>query len=373
MQSLSPVPSPPVKDLLNRIPAYTPAKSMEQIRRELGLESVDRLAANENPFGSSPLAAEAVRSLGSDLLAQYPDGSSQLLRDKLAERLGVRTSQLVFGSGSFELLTLTAQAYLNPGEESLIPVPSFNWYKGATLLAGGVIHEVPLVNHSLDLEQFRQRINTSTRIIWLCNPNNPTGTIFTADALLGLLEYVPSHVVVVLDEAYYEFAESEDYPDTVKLLEQYNNLIILRTFSKIYGLAGLRIGYGIGNESIIEGINRVKLPISLTATSQAAASASLDDHEFVSHCLHYNRQGRETLMQSFDQWKLPYIPSETNFIMVDLLQDSGPITKELLNRGISVRGGAEFGMPTWLRITIGTPEQIARLIGELDSLLHSND
>lgn len=366
MPSLSPLPAPPVKDLLQHIPAYTPAKSMEQIRRELGLETVDRLAANENPFGASPLAAEAVKALPADVLAQYPDGSSQQLREKLADRLQVRPSQIVFGSGSFELLTLAAQAYLNPGEESLIPVPSFNWYKGATLLAGGIVKEVPLTRHTLDLEQFRKRVTASTRIIWLCNPNNPTGTIFTAEALHRFLERVPPHVLVILDEAYYEYVEDGEYPDSVRLLKEYSNVLILRTFSKIFGLAGLRIGYGIAGEEVIEGIQQVKLPISLPATSQAAATASLNDQEFIAKCLHFNREGRETLIRAFDQWELPHIPSHTNFIMVNVRQDSGPIVGKLLQQGISVRGGAEFGMPNWLRITIGTPEQIQRLIAALE-------
>ncbi|MNW27612.1 Histidinol-phosphate aminotransferase 2 [compost metagenome] len=361
--------SPPLKRLLGAVPVYTPAKSMEQIRRELGLEEVDRLAANENPFGASPLATAAVRALTVEELAQYPDGSNQRLRDRLAEHVGVESSQLVLGSGSFELLTLTAQAYLNPGEESLVPTPSFGWYKGATLLAGGTVKEIPLTEHALNLETIEQQIGERTRIIWLCNPNNPTGTIFRAEELENFLEKVPSHIVVVLDEAYYEYAKSPDYPDSVALLSKYSNIIILRTFSKIYGLAGLRIGYGIGHEAIIRGIQRVQLPVNLTAASQAAALASLDDAEFVEHCQASNREGREQLVHAFEQWGLNYIRSETNFIMVDVEQDSHAVTEVLLKQGISVRGGAEFGMPTWLRITIGTPEQIHRLLQALIEVL----
>jgi histidinol-phosphate aminotransferase len=229
---------------LNSIPVYIPAKSLEETKKDLGLKQVIRLAANENTMGFSPLVEQAIRQTSANLFL-YPDSFSSKLRSKLTETGHFRPEQLVFGNGSFELLSLVAQAYLNEGDEALIPVPSFGWYNVATLAAGGVPVHVDLNNHRIDLGDLKRKITNNTRIIWLCNPNNPTGTFFNAQELEAFLKDVPDTIAIVIDEAYFEYVESTDYPNTVKLLDSYPNIIVLRTFSKAYGLAGLRIGYGI--------------------------------------------------------------------------------------------------------------------------------
>lgn len=349
----------PIRESMNAIPVYKPAKSSEDSGRDL--TRIVRLAANENTLGFSPLAEEAVRRAAARM-NWYPDPHSSRLRAKLAEKRGFLPEQLIFGNGSFELLSLAAQAYLNPGEEAIVPSPSFGWYNVATLGAGGVPVVVPLTDHKIDLSAIRERLTPRTRLIWLCNPNNPTGTYFSAGELEAFLAEVPDSVAIVVDEAYYEYADGEDYPDTVRLLERYPNLIAVRTFSKAYGLAGLRIGYGIASPGTIETLNRIRPPLNVNALAEAAAVASLEDTDFVAAVLANNREQKRFYYDSFRELGLAYLPTATNFIMVDLGTESDPVYAEMAQRGVLVRPGSDFGMPTWLRISIGKPDENRRAV-----------
>lgn len=353
---------------LDSIASYVPAKSLQQIEKELGLDKIIRLAANENTLGCSTKVREAIKE-NYDKIFLYPDGFCMELRSELSKLYDIEENKLIFGNGSFELLSLVAQAFINPGEESIIPEPSFGWYKVVTLAMNGSVVSLPLKNYAIDLDEVKESITGKTKVIWLCNPNNPTGTYFSSEELEKFLEEVPSRVIVVLDEAYYEFVTSDQYPDSVNFIEKHPNIIILRTFSKVYGLASLRVGYGLAHPELIDFLNKIRLPINVNATAQVAALASLKDTDFKNACIKNNITEKEYYYKSFQELNLEYIPTETNFIMVNVEKDSVEVVNEVLKRGISLRAGAEFGMPTWLRITIGRPEENQLVIEKLKEVL----
>ncbi|ASS64922.1 MULTISPECIES: histidinol-phosphate transaminase [unclassified Paenibacillus] len=360
----------PLRKELQGIPAFLPAKPASEANGQGRLPEI-RLAANENTLGFSPLAAAAIQNSVSRLYL-YPDSQASGLRSKLAAKLGTQPDQLVFGNGSFELLSLAAYTFLAPGEEALLPSPSFGWYRVATLAAGGLPVTVPLRNHAIDLEEVERRITPSTGLIWLCNPNNPTGSYFTAKELQRFLDRVPPHVFVVLDEAYREYAERGDEPDTSLLTGRYPNIAVLRTFSKAYGLAGLRIGYAIAAADAAAALNRLRVPPNLGILAEAAAAASLDDEPFLQAVLDNNRSEKQRYYEAFELLGLPCLPSETNFVMVNLGRDSGPVFDRLLQEGILVRPGRDFEMPTWLRITIGRPEENQAVLEKLEKALQAS-
>lgn len=355
------------RNAVEALPPYTPAKSLEAIKHELGLGRIIRLSANESTMGCSPRVGPAIEQALKNIYL-YPDGASSLLKSKLAQIHQCQPEQLIIGSGSFEILSLIAEAFLEPGDESIMPTPTFGWYQTVTLALGGNVVRVPLQDHHIDLNGIKTKINQNTKIIWLCNPNNPTGTIFTKKSMEEFLSQIPGNVAVVLDEAYFDYVEREDYPDATQFLH-FPNVISLRTFSKTYGLAGLRVGYGIGNAEFIDILNRIRLPLNVNVLAQVAALASLDDPEFKSAVLENNRKGKQFFYQSFQTMGLTFIPTETNFIMVDVAQDSTPVFERLLRKGVSVRPGAEFDMPSWLRITIGRPNENEFLIERLKEVL----
>lgn len=359
------------KEALRQISDYTPARSLESVRRELGLTKIIKLSGNENSLGCSPLAKEAIRG-AFDELSYYPDGNCTKLRERLADKLGIEKNQLVFGDGSFELLSLIAQAYISPGDEAVVPEPTFSWYKIATWEMDGRVVPVSLKNHKIDLGAVFQRLTEKTRVVWLCNPNNPTGSFFDKGELTRFLGELPGNVLAVLDEAYFEYVDDESYPQSVKLLGRFPNLIVLRTFSKVYGLASLRIGYGIASPDIIAALNKIRPPINVSTPAQAAALASLDDAEFKEKVLENNRRGKRLYYSTLQKWGVEYIPTECNFIMLRAGVDSGSAVKEFLKRGVLIRGGDEFGMPQWLRITIGTYDENTRVLDILRGILAEN-
>lgn len=352
------------RNALDNILSYAPAKTLEEIQEELGLNNILRLSANENTMGPSPLALKAIED-GLKKVYLYPDGQCTELRKKLAYTYNFNEEQLIFGNGSFELINLVAYGFINPGDESIIPIPTFGWYKVVTLAMDGIPIEIPLKNHAIDLNDVKNSISSRTKIIWLCNPNNPTGTIFSKEDLIEFLESIPKDILVVLDEAYYEFVTDKDYPETASLVDNYNNIIILRTFSKVYGLAALRIGYGIANKKLVGELNKIRLPINVNGLAQAAAVASLEDQNFRKACVSNNNIGKEFFYKEFDDIGLEYIPTETNFVMVNVREDSVKLSNRILEKGIAVRAGIEYNMPTWIRITIGKPEENKLLIEEL--------
>ncbi len=357
-----------IRKEVEALPPYTPAKSLETMKYEFGLEQIIRLSANESTMGCSPRVGPAIEQALKNIYL-YPDGASSILKSKLAQIHQCQSEQLLIGSGSFEILSLISEALIEPGDESIIPTPTFGWYQTVTLAMGGIVVKVPLQDHRIDLNLIKNKINQNTKIIWLCNPNNPTGTIITKELIGKFLNQIPEDITVVFDEAYFDYAEREDYPDTIQFLN-FPNVISLRTFSKIYGLAGLRVGYGIGNAEFIDILNRIRLPLNVNVLAQVAAVASLDDPGFKLSVLENNRKGKQFFYQSFQTMGLAYIPTETNFIMVDVVEDSTQVFEKLFRKGVSVRPGAEFDMPTWLRITIGRPEENEFVIEKLKEILN---
>lgn len=357
----------PKKQILN-VPVYQPGKPIDEVKRELGLTEVIKLASNENPYGCSPKAKEAITSQ-LDSLAIYPDGGSMLLRWELAEFLQVKPEQLIFGNGSDEIVQLITRAYLEQGTNTVMATPTFPQYRSNATIDGAALIEVPLKDGVHDLDAMAQAITSETRVVWVCNPNNPSGTIVTTKELTDFMAKVPDDVMVVLDEAYYEYVVDAEYPQTIPMLSQYPNLIVLRTFSKIHGLAALRIGYGVASEEMINNLNRVREPFNTSSLAQAAARASLADTAFVHSCQEQNRIGMKQLTDKFDLLGLEYYPSQANFILVNLKLDSDVVFRKLLEQGLIVRSGNALGFPGYQRVTIGTPEQNEKLLAAIETVL----
>ncbi len=265
------------RNTVNYLKPYIPGKPISEVKRELGLDKVIKLASNENPLGCSPKATEAVTKWAENM-AIYPDGNCTDLRNALAKKLKLKPTQFLFGAGTDQILEIIAATFINPGDKTITGHPSFSRYETVTQIMDGELIQVSLTHdYRFDLNSILNNIDEKTRIVWICNPNNPTGTIITAQELNSFLEKISKEILVVLDEAYYEYAKGGDYPESLELLDSYDNIIILRTFSKIYGLAGLRVGYAISNENIIEYLNRVRGPFNVNGAAQVAAIAALED------------------------------------------------------------------------------------------------
>jgi len=287
----------------------------------------------------------------------------------LAEFHRVKPNQIIIGAGSDELIALLTRAYLVPGDETVMATPSFPQYRHNALIEGATCIEVPLVNGTHDLQAMAAAITDKTKIVWVCNPNNPSSTIVTKDELDAFIAKVPSHVMIVLDEAYCEYIEDPSYPDGLTYIDRYPNVIVLRTFSKAYGLAALRIGYGIGQPEVIRAINQVRGPFNTTRMSQAAARAALKDQEFIAECRRKNREGIRYLTAQFDRMGLSYYPAYGNFILVDCQRDAKELFEQLMRKGIIVRGGHALGFPTSIRVTVGNEKQNAKFIKALEEVL----
>ncbi|MFF2016312.1 histidinol-phosphate transaminase [Paenibacillus sp. NPDC058177] len=356
-------PKPNIVDL----PVYKPGKPIEDVKRELGLKEVIKLASNENPYGASPSAKAAIiKEL--DNLYLYPDGSAVELTTALAAHLGVKNDNIIFGCGSDEIIALITRAFLLPGDETIMADQTFSVYKSNADIESAITIEVPLIDGTHDLDGILARVTDRTKIIWICNPNNPTGTIVAHDALLAFLDAVPAHVMVVLDEAYCEYVTDLSYTDGIKLLGTYSNLVVLRTFSKIYGLAALRIGYGVASPAIISLINKVREPFNTTRVSQAAALAALQDQDYVQECRRLNSAGIVQLQGEFERLGLKSFPAHGNFIMVDVRKPGLEIFDALLRKGVIVRAGHQV-YPTYIRATVGSTEQNKALIAALEAVL----
>jgi histidinol-phosphate aminotransferase len=354
---------------LESISPYIPGKPIDDVKREMGLESVIKLASNENPLGCSPKAKQAILS-ALENPALYPDGNCTELRNELSEIFNLPCDRFIFGAGSNELVAFIAETFINPGDESIMAVPTFPWYDTGVRMMDGVVVEVPLKNHKHDLETMRAKITDRTKVIWLCNPNNPPGTMYSREEQDSFLKSVPKNIVVVLDEAYYEYVtNTAEYPESVNLLDEYFNIIILRTFSKVYGLASLRIGYGIASAEMISYLNRVRPPFNVNTIAQAAALASIRDEDFRLKSRECNIKGKEYYYGIFAEMHLEYIPTECNFIMVNTGMESMEMFNRLLRKGIIVRPGKGFGMPTWQRVTIGTQQENEAFVTALKEIL----
>ncbi|MDI6906311.1 MAG: histidinol-phosphate transaminase [Thermoanaerobacterales bacterium] len=359
-----------VRENIGNLAIYRPGKPIEEVQRELGLQRVIKLASNENPLGPSPRAVEAVtRAAGG--IALYPDGSAHRLRHALARFHGVDPEAVILGNGSNEIVQMVSLAVLNPGDEAVMPVPSFPRYQPLARLMNARPVEVALTgDFRLDLESMAVHLGPRTKLVYICNPNNPTGTINTRKDVDRFLERVPRETLVIFDEAYFEYVEDQRYPDGLDYLRAGHNVLVLRTFSKVYGLAGLRIGYAVGDPDLIAYLNRVREPFNVNALAQEAALAALEDQKFVERTRENNRRGKAQLYRAFEHLDLPYVPTEANFILFDAGRNEREVFQRLLRRGVIIRGG--FGYPTMLRVTIGTQEENNAFISALEAVLEED-
>lgn len=356
------------KKTLADVKLYQPGKPIEAVKRELGLTDVIKLASNENPFGCSPKVWEALEE-EKQKLHFYPEGNAPALIEKLAEHLEVDERRLILGNGSDEIIQMLCRAYLEPGDEAVMASHTFPRYETEVKIEGATPVKVPLKDGTHDLEAMLAKVNDRTKIVWICNPNNPTGTFVTHDALSQFLDQLPPHVLVVLDEAYYEYVTDKNYPDSVSLLDYNPQIVILRTFSKIYGLAGLRIGYGIAHPEVIQQLQKVREPFNVNRLAQKAALAALEDETFVWYSRNQNRLGLEQVTKALDELGLSYYPSQTNFLLFDTGFPSDEVAQFLLREGIIVRPGSQLGFPTHLRVTIGKKEENERFLEGLRKFL----
>ena len=354
-------------ELILDIQPYQAGKPIEELERELGVAGAIKLASNENPFPPSERVLTALRSALAGL-NRYPDGSGYYLRQALAKKHGVAPEAIVLGNGSNELIELLARTFVRPGDEVVIPQPSFVVYPSIVQAVGGTRVVVSLKGHRIDLPRMRRAITPLTKMVFVANPNNPTGTIVTAEEVEHFLDKVPEHVIVVFDEAYYDFAEGPDFPDALAHLRHGKRVVVLRTFSKMAGLAGLRVGYAIADPDCAALMNRIRQPFNVNTLAQVAALAALQDEVHVQRTVEVVRQGVRDLAAALDAMGVRHVPSRANFIMVEL-PDAIRVSEQLLKLGVIVRPLASFGLEQALRITVGTPEENTRLVQALRTVL----
>lgn len=350
-----------------KIKPYQPGKPIEEVERELGLKKVVKLASNENPLGPSPLALEAIRR-GLSTLNRYPDGNSFYLKRKLATKLKVKTENLIIGNGSDELIVLAIRAFVNKGDEVIIARPTFLVYEIASLAVGAKIVFVPLKNFKYDLAAMKKKITSKTKIVFIANPDNPTGSYVNKKEVEAFLKGLPKSVIVYFDEAYAEVVAEKDYPNTLKYLNS-KNVIIARSFSKAYGLAGLRVGVSVSRPEFIDYMNRVREPFNVNSLAQIGAAAALDDKIFLQRTKNLLKEGKIYLYKNFKRLGLKYIPSATNFILLDLKKNSSVIFKKLLKLGVIVRDMNAWKLNTFIRVTIGTKAENKKFIEALEKVL----
>ncbi|MGE5386088.1 MAG: histidinol-phosphate transaminase [Betaproteobacteria bacterium] len=349
------------------ISAYQPGKPITELAREMGLpvESIVKLASNENPLGMSPKARVAVQAAINGI-ERYPD-QFDLMR-ALSSACGVAAEQLVLGNGSNDVLDLIARVFLAPGRSAVFSQHAFAVYPLATLSTGAELIAVPAKNYGHDLDAMRAAIRPDTRIVWIANPNNPTGTFLPYAEIRAFLTAIPKDVIVVLDEAYNEYMPPSQRQDMAKWIGEFQNLVVTRTFSKIYGLAGLRVGYAVAAAEIADFMNRIRQPFNVNNLALAGAIAALDDQEFVAESYALNRSGMAQIVGGLEKLGLTYIPSHGNFLCFKA-GDAAAVNQKLLRQGVIVRPVAGYGMPEWLRVTIGTERENARFLEALSQAI----
>jgi histidinol-phosphate aminotransferase len=354
---------------IRSIAPYQPGKPIAELAREMGLqpEQIVKLASNENPLGISPKAEEAMHAALADI-ARYPDGNSFALRDAVSTKFGLSPEQLVFGNGSNDILELAARAFLAPGAEAIYSQHAFAVYALVTQAVGATGVVIPAKDFGHDLSAMLAAINSSTRMVFIANPNNPTGTLIHKEVLLGFLRQVPEHVLVVLDEAYDEYLPANLKSESISWLSEFNNLIVSRTFSKAYGLAGLRIGFGIAAAEVADIMNRVRQPFNVNSVAQAAAVASLADEAFVARSYALNQAGMLQITRGLTSLGLEFIPSFGNFVSFRI-DGATDIYRRLLEHGVIVRPIAAYEMPDYLRVSIGLFDENARFLEVLEKIL----
>lgn len=347
---------------------YQPGKPVDELERELGISNIIKLASNENPLGPSGAVLSAIQK-GAQELTRYPDGNGFALKQALTGMLSVDLDQITLGNGSNDVLDLIARAYLSPGDEAIFSEYAFAVYPISTQAVGATAVVTPAKDFGHDLDAMVAAITGKTKVVFIANPNNPTGTWLTREDITSFLARVPESVVVVLDEAYFEYVEEATYPDGVALLSQYPNLIVTRTFSKAYGLASLRVGYGVSSPEIANILNRVRQPFNVNSLAIEAATAAVTDVNYLARSRAQNSAGMAQLEEGLGSLDLDFVPSVGNFVLVDFKRDAMPIFEGLLRKGVIVRPVGNYGLPNALRISVGTQEENARFLESLVEVL----
>ncbi|MGI8908783.1 MAG: histidinol-phosphate transaminase [Candidatus Sumerlaeaceae bacterium] len=359
----------PFRQALESLQPYPPGKPVEEVQREYGLTDVVKLASNENPYGPSPMALEAIAREAPELHL-YPESGCHYLRQKLAQRLNVAPETLLFGNGSDEVVAMLAMAYLEPGANIVCSDLAFIRYEMGATSMGAATKHVGMKDWRHDVDALADAVDANTRFVFLANPDNPVGSAVTAAEVNRLLSRVPANVMVALDEAYYEYASGwSEYPKSVSLLQEHPNLIILRTFSKAYGLAGLRIGYAIAHPDVWDAVDRIRPPFNANRMAQAAANAALDDTAHLRRTVEGNAEGREYLYAKLDAMGVEYVPSHANFVLMDLKRPAAPVYENLLRRGVIVRPMGMYRLPNHLRVSVGLPRENEIFIEALGAVM----
>jgi len=350
-----------------KIESYVPGKSIEEVQKEFGAKKWVKLASNENLLGPSPKAIAAIRNELHNVHL-YPEGPCTVLRKTLAEKLAISEKKVVISNGADNLILMIANAFVNEGDEVMMADPTFSVYTNVTQMMGGKPIKVKLKDFTHDLESMWKRVSRKTKLVFICNPNNPTGTIVSQEAFNRFLSKLPKRVVVVLDEAYGDFAEDAFYPNGLDYIKERKQIIVLRTFSKVYGLAGLRIGYALGREDLVDCLYQVRDPFPVHRLAQVAAVAALNDEDHAIRSIQLVYEGKRYLCKELDGMGLSYVPSQANFIFIDFEKDSEKVFQDFLKKGIIIRPGKVWGYPTFVRVTIGRMEDNRRFIRALKKI-----
>jgi histidinol-phosphate aminotransferase len=353
-----------IPEYIRGLPVYVPGRPIEEVEQELKIHAI-KLASNENPLGPSPLAMEAAKRALPES-HRYPDGGTHRLRERLAHIHGVMPEQILMALGSSEIIDLAARVTLAPGRTGVTSMGSYAPFSIAICASGAQLVRVPMQEFSYDITAIAEAITRETRVVYLANPNNPTGTAFTGADLEAFLARIPSDVLVVLDEAYIHYADRADMPRSAELFRRHDNLLVMRTFSKVYGLAGLRIGYGIGRAAVVAAMNKLRTPFNTAGVSQAAALAALDDSEHVKSSVKHNTAERARLFDGFSRFGLRAVPSHTNFIFVDIGRQAAKLCDDLLHDGIIVRPLGWMGFPCAIRVSVGTREENDKMLAAIN-------
>ncbi len=357
-----------IPDYILAIKPYSPGKPLEELEREYGISDSIKLASNENPLGPSPLAVKAIKdAIGK--LNRYPDGSGHDLVRNIAEKLGVADGNIVLGNGSDEIIGMLTRALLRPGDEAIMPYPSFLMYNIMVCCAGATPIQVPLKSLSVDLDAIRDRISSRTRMIFICNPNNPTGTVISKKDFKDFLKSIPGEVLVVVDEAYIEFVRDKSCAISIDYLDSGIALVMLRTFSKAYGLAGLRIGYGIMPQEIASLLNRVRQPFNANSLAQVGAGAALEDKAFLKKTVSLVHEELDFLYTSLDRMNIKYFPTQANFFLIDVGKDADEVFEKMLKQGVIVRSMTSYVYPNYIRINVGLHEENVRFLNALEKII----
>ncbi len=356
------------KEQLLSLTPYKPGRPIESVKKEFGLDKVVKLASNENPFGTSQKVVNALQTALSSF-AIYPDGYATNLRSAVSEFLKVDEEQLIFGNGADNLIQIISRAFLSPGKNTVMASPSFSQYKHNAIIDGAEVREIPLINGEHDLDAMLLAIDENTSVIWVCSPNNPTGIHISREKMTSFLKKVPEETLVVIDDAYHDYVVADDFYDAVEFVNQYKNVIVLRTFSKIYGIASLRVGYGVANQELIRVLEPAREPFNVNTLGQIAAVAALSDQDYVNECRRKNREGMKQFEEFCEEHQLHYFPSQANFILIDFGTSGDEVFQYLLKKGYIVRSGNALGYASSVRVTVGSEEENSGVIEAMKQYL----